>query len=114
MLAGDAQPTVLHVVDIAADGSSLIDTWITLAGGVNFERDIAGAGGNNNAVTINQEQLLAWNPDAALQVQWAGQTLHADLFTDFDVRAETRSFYQTFLNYALTDADLQSILMTAP
>lgn len=159
------RPTVVHVVGVDAsqgtlrvDGAdTLIDTWITLAGGANAAADARGDGGNNNAVTIDLEQLAAWNPDvlimqapgtppaelvgqpvwrdlaavtgnrvylnpagvfpwdrygpeAALQLQWAGQQLHPDLFSDLDIRAEAREFYRTFLSYELTDSELDSML----
>ena len=66
--------TVLHVVDITPDGGSLrvdggntlIDTWITLAGGVNVAQDVTGAGGNNTAVTVNIAQVAVWNPDVII------------------------------------------------
>ncbi|HGK4673468.1 TPA: ABC transporter substrate-binding protein [Kluyvera georgiana] len=62
----DAQrPTVLHIQSLKplkVDGSkTLIDTWITLAGGKN-----AAAGIEGNMREVSPEQILAWQPDVII------------------------------------------------
>lgn len=57
----------------------------------------------------------AWNWDrygieSALQLQWAGKTLHPELFSDVDMVARTKTFYKRFLHYQLGDADAKRIL----
>ncbi|CAO5149885.1 iron complex transport system substrate-binding protein [Frankia sp. AiPs1] len=66
-----------------------------------------------NRVYLNPQGLYPWDrfgPEEALQIQWIAKTLHPDLFKDLDIRAETRSFYQKFFDYQVTDADLDQIL----
>ncbi|WP_239333242.1 ABC transporter substrate-binding protein [Frankia sp. CiP3] len=169
-LAGlpDAEkPSVVHISSypplVVDGGSSLIDDWITIAGGRDAAKSVPGT-----HVTVSVEQLLQWNPDVliiqtpggdqglvaaaaqsvvdklakspgwadlkavkgnrvyfnpqglypwdrfgpeeALQIQWAAQALHPGLFTDLDMRAETRGFYKKFFNYEPTEADLDLIL----
>lgn len=66
-----------------------------------------------NRVYLNPQGLYPWErfgPEEALQIQWIAKMLHPDLFKDVDIRAETRSFYQKFFDYQVTDADLDQIL----
>ncbi|MEX5709337.1 ABC transporter substrate-binding protein [Parafrankia sp. FMc6] len=161
------KPSVVHISSypplVVDGGDTLIDDWITIAGGRDAAKSVPGT-----HVTVSGEQLLQWNPDVliiqtpggdqgfaaaaaqsvvdelakspgwadlravrgdrvyfnpqglypwdrfgpeeALQIQWAAQTLHPELFTDLDMRAETRAFYQTFFDYEPTEADLDLIL----
>jgi iron complex transport system substrate-binding protein len=59
------RPSVLHIASvdpIQVDGSdTIIDRWITLAGGRNAARSVSG---NFRPVTI--EQILEWNPDVVI------------------------------------------------
>lgn len=59
------RPTVVHIHTVKPlvvdGGDTMIDTWITLAGGTNAARGVTG---NMRPVTL--EQLLAWNPDALI------------------------------------------------
>ncbi|KJE21625.1 ABC-type Fe3+-hydroxamate transport system, periplasmic component [Frankia torreyi] len=64
-------------------------------------------------VYLNPQGLYPWDrfgPEEALQIQWTAKVLHPDLFTDVDIRSETRNFYQKFFNYHTTEADLDQIL----
>ena len=51
-----------------------------------------------------------YSTEEALQLLWAGKTLHPELFTDVDLVKETREFYSTFYGYQLTEDDAQRIL----
>ncbi|HEV7632656.1 MAG TPA: ABC transporter substrate-binding protein [Steroidobacteraceae bacterium] len=68
-------------------------------------------------VLVNPSGAYLWDrhsAEAALQVLWAAKTLHPELFADIDVARETREFYARFFHYALTDAELASILNATP
>lgn len=45
-----------------------------------------------------------------LTVLWAAKTFYPDLFKDFDMNKEAKSFYKTFFGADLTDAQVQEIL----
>lgn len=59
------RPAVLHIQSLKplkVDGShTLIDTWITLAGGKNAAADIQG-----NMKEVSPERVLAWQPDVII------------------------------------------------
>jgi iron complex transport system substrate-binding protein len=62
---------------------------------------------------VNPKGVFPWDrygPEEALQIQWAAQLLHPDLFTDLDLVKTTRDFYQNFFAYTLSDTDVQDIL----
>jgi iron complex transport system substrate-binding protein len=48
--------------------------------------------------------------ETPLMMKWLGQILHPEVFTDYDMRADLKKFYQTFFNYKLSDAELDQIL----
>lgn len=64
-LGRDQRPRVLHLASLSplrADGAdTLIDTWITLAGGRN-----AAVGLSGNLKPISAEQIARWNPDLVI------------------------------------------------
>ncbi|MBC2582694.1 ABC transporter substrate-binding protein [Clostridium sp. DJ247] len=67
----------------------------------------------NDKVFLNPDGAFLWNrygTEEALQVQWAAKTIQPDKFQTLDIAKETKSFYKTFLNYDLTDNDVQKIL----
>lgn len=67
----------------------------------------------NSRVVINPQGMYPWErfgPEQALQIQWIAKTLHPELFKDLDIRAEARSFYRTFFNYDLSEAELDQML----
>lgn len=67
----------------------------------------------NNKVIRNPYGTFNWDrysTEEALQLLWAGKTLHPELFTDVDLVKETREFYSTFYGYQLTEDDAQRIL----
>lgn len=151
------KPRVLHITassPLTVDGNkTIIDQWITIAGGINVAAGVPGA-----MKTVTLEQIVDWNPDViivgadsrnfqevlasnpawhkisavknhrviynpdgaflwdrygaeeALQVQWAAKVLHPAQFKSIDMMAETRYFYQKFLNYPLSDDDIAEIL----
>lgn len=62
---------------------------------------------------LNPKGVFPWDrygPEEALQIQWAASILHAELFHDLDVAAETKQFYRAFLEYDQDDEDVRSIL----
>lgn len=66
------KPRVLHIYSLhplMIDGTdSLIDTWITLAGGKNAAHNISG-----NMKPVSFEQIAAWNPDIIIIESNAGE-----------------------------------------
>lgn len=159
-LTTEQRPSVLHIASVnplKIDGSdTLIDDWITIAGGRN-----AATGLKGNMQVVSAEQLLAWQPDVvilaagagdliqaaqapllaqlkavkeghvlrnpagvfpwdrygtevALQIQWAAQQLHPELFGDVDMVAKTVQFYQQFFDYSLSEPDARLILQGLP
>lgn len=154
------RPSVLHVASVnplkVDGGDTLIDDWITIAGGRN-----AATGLKGNMQVVSAEQLMAWQPDVvilaagagdldqaaqapllkqlravqqghvlrnpagvfpwdrygtevALQIEWAAQQLHPDLFDKTDMVARTMDFYQRFFDYRLNAADAVRILRGEP
>jgi len=159
-LTTEQRPRVLHIASVnplKVDGShTLIDDWITIAGGRNAATELEG-----NMQVVSAEQLLAWQPDVvilaagagdlsqaaqapllaqlkavqsghvlrnpagvfpwdrygtevALQIQWAAQQLHPELFGDVDMVAKTVEFYQRFFDYPLSEPDARLILQGLP
>ena len=43
-------------------------------------------------------------------IKWLGKVLQPAVFNDYDMRTDLKSFYQTFFNYKLSDAELDQIL----
>lgn len=71
----------------------------------------------NNKVYQNPTGAFLWDRyscEEALQIQWAAKTLNPERFKDLDINSETKNFYKTFLNYELTDDDVQKILKAQP
>lgn len=67
----------------------------------------------NKHVVVNPKGVFGWDRygvEEILQLQWAAQLLHPDLFGDLDVKKAVKDFYQSYLNYTLTDADVELIL----
>jgi iron complex transport system substrate-binding protein len=52
--------------------------------------------------------------ESALQVLWAAKTLYPSRFPELDIEKETREFYARFFRYALSPAELRSILEATP
>lgn len=78
-----------------------------------FRTDARYAGLNavrNGKVYCNPAGWGMGSVDGALQLLWAPSVIQPDLFTDTDIEAATRSFYQTYYGYALSEEDLQQIL----
>jgi iron complex transport system substrate-binding protein len=67
----------------------------------------------NRSVILNPVGAFFWDrysAEGALQLLWAGKTLHPELFADVDMNAVTRDFYQRFLDYPLSAAQADAIL----
>ena len=159
-LTREQRPRVLHIASVnplKIDGSdTLIDDWITIAGGRNAAMGLEG-----NMQVVSAEQVLAWQPDVvilaasasdlsqaaqapllaqlnavkagrvlrnpagvfpwdrygtevALQIQWAAQQLHPELFSGVDMVDRTVDFYRQFFDYTLSEADARLILQGLP
>ncbi|WP_285594261.1 ABC transporter substrate-binding protein [Actinomycetospora sp. NBRC 106378] len=64
-------------------------------------------------VLLNPVGAFFWDrysAEGALQLLWAGKTLHPELFGDVDLNATTRDFYGRFLDYPLSPAQADAIL----
>lgn len=71
----------------------------------------------NGKVFQNPTGCYLWDrysPEEVLQLQWAAKTLHPDLFKDLDLTQITKDYYQDYLNYSLTDDDVERILASEP
>lgn len=67
-------------------------------------------------VLLNPKGINAWctrASETALQILWAAQHFHPQLFPSLDLAAETRHFYQSFYQYRLSDQEVQLILQGA-
>ena len=51
-----------------------------------------------------------YSTEEALQILWAAQHFHPDIFADLDLVQETRNFYRTYYNYDLSPDEAQRIL----
>lgn len=158
------KPTALYVTSSNDDGTYRVNTgkhlaskMLSTAGFRNVAEDVQ----ESTIVTVDMEQILAWNPDVIflsnfddftpadftdgsqgefwkqinavknckiyktpvgmyrwdtfcvetpLMVEWLGKVANPDVFTEYDLEADIRNFYQTYMNYTLTDADLNKIL----
>ena len=57
--------------------------------------------------------LYRWDApcvETPLMIKWVAQKLHPDVFGDYRLTDDLRSFYEKFFSYTLTDADLKMIL----
>lgn len=71
----------------------------------------------NGKVYQNPAGAYLWDRyscEEALQIQWAAKTIYPDKFKDLDISAETKSFFKKFLNYDLTDEEVEQILKAQP
>lgn len=67
----------------------------------------------NKRVYANPKGVFAWDRygvEEALQFQYCSQLLYPELFKDFDLKAELKSFYKEFFNYELDDTQAEKIL----
>jgi iron complex transport system substrate-binding protein len=68
----------------------------------------------NGKVYVNPHGFFDWQytaPTLALQLQWAAQILHPELFKDIDIRQETKYYHQTFMGYTLTNKEIEEIII---
>lgn len=81
-LTAQQRPSVLHIQSLnplKVDGSNtLIDTWITAAGGTNAAGSIKG-----NMKEVSPERVLAWQPDIIILGQGCGDLAHSRYATLF-------------------------------
>jgi iron complex transport system substrate-binding protein len=64
-------------------------------------------------VLRNPAGVFPWDrygTEVALQIQWAAQQLHPELFRDVDMVEQTAAFYRQFFDYPLSEADARLIL----
>lgn len=72
-LSDDEKPTVLNLSYSngafgCESGETMIGTYIEAAGGVNVAKDysVVSSGGQNGGATLDEEQIVDWNPDYIL------------------------------------------------
>lgn len=64
-------------------------------------------------VHVNPKGVFGWDRygvEELLQVQWAANLLHPDLFADLAIEDKVKDFYSTYLDYQLTDDEVALIL----
>ena len=64
-------------------------------------------------VYVNPKGVFGWDRygvEELLQIQWVSALLHPDVFTDLDIRTKMKDFYKTYLNYELTENEIDLIL----
>lgn len=67
----------------------------------------------NKKVYVNPKGVFGWDRygvEELLQIQWVSALLHPDIFTDLDIRTKMKDFYKTYLNYELTENEVDLIL----
>lgn len=67
----------------------------------------------NKKVYVNPKGVFGWDRygvEELLQIQWVSALLHPDVFTDLDIRTKMKDFYKTYLNYELTENEIDLIL----
>jgi iron complex transport system substrate-binding protein len=72
---------------------------------------------HRHRVYVNPKGVNVWSArsgDGALQILWAAETLHPELFYDIDMKKEVRSFYATFYHYQVSDEELKSVFQGTP
>lgn len=68
----------------------------------------------NSHVYTNPQGVFWWNRysvETPLQILWAANTLHPDLFGDVDIISEAKAFYSEFFGYEINDAGVQQMLV---
>lgn len=54
------------------------------------------------------------SPESPLGIMWLAKTLYPEKFSDIDIRAEAKEFYQTYYGYSLSDAEYEKFLNPNP
>ena len=70
----------------------------------------------NGRILVNPRGMFWWcreTCEAVLQPLWLASQLYPEMFTDIDMRTETRDFYHRFFGYRLSDADVTAFLHPA-
>lgn len=67
----------------------------------------------NKRVFKLPEGVFQWyvpNGDVPLMLKWASQSMHPELYADYDFEADMKAYYQRFYGYALSDEEVVAIL----
>ncbi len=67
----------------------------------------------NGKVIVNPMGVFDWSRysvEEALNIQWVAKTLYPSQFSNIDMAAQTKYFYQTFYGYTLSDDQVNAIL----
>lgn len=67
----------------------------------------------NNHVYVNPYGIFAWNRysvETPLQLYWAASTFYPEDFSHINIREETKSFYNDFFDYEISNLDVEKIL----
>lgn len=67
----------------------------------------------NKRVFKLPEGVFQWyvpNGDVPLMLKWAAQSMHPELYADYDFASDMKAYYQRFYGYALSDGEVDAIL----
>lgn len=67
----------------------------------------------NGDVYVNPKGVFGWDRygvESLLQLKWASHLMHPDMFDDVNVEQSVKDFYHTYLNYDLSDHEVDLIM----
>lgn len=67
----------------------------------------------NNRIYVNPTGTFPWDrysTEESLQILWAAQLFHPELFKDVDLVAKTQEFYKKYYKYNLSPENAKQIL----
>ena len=67
----------------------------------------------NKNVYVNPKGVFGWDRygvESLLQLSWASHLLHPDMFDDTDINQKVKDFYHNYLNYDLSDHEVELIM----
>ncbi|MDR1509367.1 MAG: ABC transporter substrate-binding protein [Synergistaceae bacterium] len=70
----------------------------------------------NGNVILPPDGVMFWDysSECVLLMQFLAKTMYPELFTDLDMVAETKAYYEKFYNYELSDENARNILSHLP
>lgn len=110
ILAWNPDIIILGKIRVGGKATSTTDMKNTIMNSEQWKKVLAVS---NGKVFSSPDGAFSWDrlgPEVALQLQWAAKTINPELFKDIDIKKETKSFYKTFLNYKLTDDEVNKII----
>ena len=67
----------------------------------------------NDNILVNPVGVTKWSAigvEFPLQILWFGSQVYPERFADIDIRSEVRDFYKKYLDYDISDANLDALL----